>query len=90
MRSQSAHLIRCISLVNVVGLLANIFCVWAAEYDIIPHMNAMCTSTVVDYMYVEWHDGFKSITKKAKERAQAAKAAMEAAGTQFPQYDSPA
>ena len=66
------------------------FEIWAAEYDVVPHMNAMCTSTVVDYMYVEWHAKFKSISKKAKERAQAAKTAMEAAGTQFPQYDSPA
>lgn len=61
-----------------------------AEYAIIPHLNVMGAAAVVDYMYVEWHTWFGSVSPKQKEIASMAQAAMQAAGTQFPAYDSPA
>ena len=63
---------------------------WAAEYAVIPHLNSMGTSVVVDYIYVEWHDAFESVSEEMKVQARAAVAAMELAGTRFPAYDSPA
>ena len=52
-----------------------------AEYAIIPHLNVMGAAAVVDYMYVEWHTWFGSVSPKQKEIASMARAAMQAAGT---------
>lgn len=45
---------------------------------------------IIDYMYVEWHDWFGSVSNESRAEAAAAKTALEGMGTIFPAYNSPA
>jgi len=62
----------------------------STEYQLIPHLAAHSVGHIIDYMYVEWHDWFGSVSNESRVDAAAAKTALEAMGTIFPDYNSPA
>ncbi|KHN94100.1 uncharacterized protein MAM_08030 [Metarhizium album ARSEF 1941] len=58
-----------------------------SEYDVIPHMADMGASSVIDYLFVEWH--YTLPEQDAIQRAQVAADTLVANGVNMPHYDSP-